>query len=186
MDVNWKELAASAQEGDQQAYRQLLESILPWIRRRVAGKLFDPDGVDDLCQEVLIAVHRSLHTWHPTKEFHPWLAAIIHYKYVDYIRKWGNVSAREVGGEAGAEILDRQSGRTPSPAAISEGPGDELLAALNSLPEKQRRSVELLKLEGLSVKEAAARTGMSESAVKVSAHRAYKALKKILKVRPYE
>jgi RNA polymerase sigma-70 factor (ECF subfamily) len=55
-----------------------------------------------------------------------------------------------------------------------------LLDALQQLPDKQRRVVELLKLEGFSVKEAALKLGMTESALKVSAHRAYKAMKVFL------
>jgi RNA polymerase sigma-70 factor (ECF subfamily) len=39
-----------------------------------------------------------------------------------------------------------------------------------------RRAIECVKLDGLSVAEAAGRCGMSESAVKVNVHRGLKAL----------
>ena len=51
---------------------------------------------------------------------------------------------------------------------------------LAQLPDKQRRPIELVKLEGRSVAEAAASTGLSISAVKVGIHRGLKALAKRL------
>jgi RNA polymerase sigma-70 factor (ECF subfamily) len=51
------------------------------------------------------------------------------------------------------------------------------------LPGKQRRVIELLKLQELSVREVAARVGMSESAVKVTAFRGYEAIRKMMGVR---
>ena len=47
---------------------------------------------------------------------------------------------------------------------------------LAQLPERQRLPIVHMKLEGLSVAEAAKRTGMSESAIKVGVHRGLKAL----------
>jgi RNA polymerase sigma-70 factor (ECF subfamily) len=47
---------------------------------------------------------------------------------------------------------------------------------LDRLPPAKRQLVKDIKLDGVSVAEAAARTGMSESAVKVSVHRAIKSL----------
>lgn len=51
---------------------------------------------------------------------------------------------------------------------------------LAHLPDKQRRPIELVKLEGRSVAEAAHATGLSVSAVKVGIHRGLKALAKRL------
>ncbi len=55
-------------------------------------------------------------------------------------------------------------------------------AALKALPSRQRDVVEGMKLRDESVRDVAERLGMSESAVKVTAHRGYQALKKILGV----
>jgi RNA polymerase sigma-70 factor (ECF subfamily) len=55
-----------------------------------------------------------------------------------------------------------------------------LQRALQSLSERQREVIQLLKLQGLSVREIAAQTGMTESSVKVSAHRGYRALRRLL------
>jgi RNA polymerase sigma-70 factor, ECF subfamily len=61
---------------------------------------------------------------------------------------------------------------------------DDLENAINGLPKSQKIAVTLLKIDGLSVKEAAAKTGTSESAIKTNAHRAYKNLRKKLRAIP--
>ena len=57
---------------------------------------------------------------------------------------------------------------------------DSLHEAVRDLPDGQRRAIELLKLKELSLKEASAITGSSESALKVATHRAISTLRKKL------
>ena len=52
--------------------------------------------------------------------------------------------------------------------------------AVAGLPERQRQVIELLKFEDLSVRDVAARLGMSEANVKVTAHRGYRALRRLI------
>src|SRR5258708_6143785 len=49
--------------------------------------------------------------------------------------------------------------------------------ALADLPDSQREALEMVKLEGLSVEEAAARSGVSPGALRVRIHRGYRALR---------
>jgi RNA polymerase sigma-70 factor (ECF subfamily) len=60
------------------------------------------------------------------------------------------------------------------PSAVESGLDLERLMA--QLTPKARQAIQFVKLDGLSVSEAAARSGMSESAIKVSVHRGLKAL----------
>jgi RNA polymerase sigma-70 factor (ECF subfamily) len=53
---------------------------------------------------------------------------------------------------------------------------NDLTRLLSQLPDKMRRAIQAVKLDGLSVVEAASQCGMSESAVKVNVHRGLKAL----------
>jgi RNA polymerase sigma-70 factor (ECF subfamily) len=55
-----------------------------------------------------------------------------------------------------------------------------------ALPARQRDVIVGLKFEDRSVREVAGRMGMSESAVKVTAHRGYRALKRVLGVESRE
>ena len=52
--------------------------------------------------------------------------------------------------------------------------------AVRALPDGQRQAIELLKLQELSLKEAAVRSGTSVGALKVATHRAIGALRKAL------
>ena len=79
-------LMAAAQKGDAASYRVLLAEVQLWLeryfRRRVA-----PAQLDDLVQEVMVAVHAKRATWDPTRAFLPWLAAIARYRWIDHLRK---------------------------------------------------------------------------------------------------
>jgi len=63
---------------------------------------------------------------------------------------------------------------------------DAIHAAVAMLPARQREVVQSLKLQEESVREVAGRLRMSESAVKVTAHRGYRTLKRLLGVRTRE
>jgi RNA polymerase sigma-70 factor (ECF subfamily) len=54
---------------------------------------------------------------------------------------------------------------------------------LATLPDRWRVPIERTKLDGQSVTEAAAATGMSESAIKVGVHRGLQALARLIKER---
>jgi RNA polymerase sigma-70 factor (ECF subfamily) len=58
--------------------------------------------------------------------------------------------------------------------------GRALRDAVESLPPGQREAIRLLKLNEMSLKEAAAVSGMSVAALKVATHRALKNLRKLL------
>jgi RNA polymerase sigma-70 factor (ECF subfamily) len=163
-----------AQDGDAHAYRELLEStraILQVYVRRVLGRmgLADPGEVEDRVQEILLALHDKRHTYDPRRPFLPWLFAISRYKLIDYGR--GRRRApRSVPVESVEDMLE-------APVFAEPGAAHELAALLGALTPRAREALELVKIEGLSVAEAAARTRMSESALKVTVHRALKHLR---------
>ena len=64
---------------------------------------------------------------------------------------------------------------------LQEGLDDQLHLALEALPEGNRRAVELLKIRGLTLEEAAKELGISVAALKVRAHRGYERMRKVLK-----
>jgi RNA polymerase sigma-70 factor (ECF subfamily) len=80
-----------------------------------------------------------------------------------------------VDDEAVARQVDTRS--DAALPAVSE----RLALAMASLPRVQREVVSLLKFDDLSVREVAARLGLSESAVKTTAHRGYARLRSKVK-----
>ena len=166
---NWSELAGLAQKGDKSAYSSLLKSLIPYIGNFLAGKLNNADAIEDITQEVLVSVHKSLHTYSPDLKFKPWLISIINFRKADYLRRYYR-KRRNV--EVGLENIEFQKQYVTKTEYAGEYIDVE--KALSRLPEKQRHIFELVKIHGYTAQEAADETGMSVSAVKVSVHRAQK------------
>jgi RNA polymerase sigma-70 factor (ECF subfamily) len=168
----------AAQRGDASAYedclRELAAMLRGYYRRRLAAL---PDEVEDLVQETLIAVHNQRHTYDPRRPLTAWVHAIAKYKYVDLVR-------RRAGRDALNEPLDDDLEAFTSSDHEAADAKRDLRKLLETLPDRHRRPIELVKIEGLSVAEAAARAGMSESAVKVGVHRGLKALAELIRRHP--
>jgi len=161
---------AGAQQGDGAAYRALLDDIAPMVRRFARQRVRDADDADDLYQEIVMALHRARHTYEPTRPFEPWFFAIAR-----------RVAARRHGERVARDARELLVRTTPEIAV--DGDGDVKLAlerALLHLPPEQRQAFELLKLDGLSVDAAAPRAHTTVGALKVRAHRAYRALRRFL------
>lgn len=157
-------LMVLSQQGDRQAYAALLEACQRWLRgyysRRIA-----PAQLDDLVQETLIALHTKRASWDATRPFLPWLAAIARYRWVDHLRRRYRAEERELH-----EDLIGSDDEPAIAARITLG------RLLGLLPPAQQRVIALVKIEGLSIAEASAATGQSESLVKINIHRGLKRL----------
>jgi RNA polymerase sigma-70 factor (ECF subfamily) len=116
-------------------------------------------------------LHRARHTYDPSRPLEPWLFAIARNVATDHARRRLNRMSWEVLVDSPPEL----------PADPAGGIEQQLEQALGQLSPPQREAFEMLKLEGLSVEEAAARAGTTVGALKVRAHRAYKMLKAILR-----
>jgi RNA polymerase sigma-70 factor (ECF subfamily) len=175
-DLEWSILMARAQNGDGEAYRRLLEDVAPYLRSLAVRRHRDPSDVEDAVQDILLTVHAVRQTYDPTRPFGPWLVTIANRRLVDRLRRQGRLRSRETALTAAHETFPA------SQANIDQEMSDrrELEAALDNLPPGQRQAVRLLKLEELSLKEAAAATGMSVAALKVATHRALKSLREML------
>ena len=164
---------AAAQAGDEEAYRVLLEELLPIVRRQVRSRISAAADAEDVVQNALIAIHRGRHTYRPERPFGPWMRTVVRHCIID--------SFRERGRRAAREVIVEEPELFAEPAEV-EVPGSEqlsppLVEALEALPPKQRQAVELIHLHGLSVAEASIRAGVSPGALKVRAHRGYRALR---------
>ncbi|MCD8566454.1 MAG: sigma-70 family RNA polymerase sigma factor [Alphaproteobacteria bacterium] len=167
----WGELARAAQAGDKKAYNRLLSEIFPYVRNIIIGRLSNTEAADDIAQDVLLSIHKSLHTYDPVRPFMPWLMAIVSFRRADYLRSH---YARRQNVQTGLDDpIFEKTHVTESPYA---GELKDIEAALSDLPEKQRRLFELVRVEGYSMEEAAGIMRMGVSAVKVSVHRTLKKL----------
>lgn len=115
-----------------------------------------------------MALHTRRHTYDPNELFMPWVYAIARYKLVDHLRRTRASLVNVPLEDAGELAAQDEHGGVES--------GHDMNKLLRELPDKMRRAVQSVKLDGLSVAEAARRCEMSESAVKVNAHRGLKLL----------
>lgn len=174
-DVDWSILMARAQEGDQAAYHRLLQEITPYLRSLAARRYRDANDAEDSVQDVLLTVHSIRQTYDPTRPFAPWLVAIASRRFIDRLRRQGRTRNREIPLTAEHETFCQPA------ANLDERPDRrELEGMVNNLPPAQQSAVRLLKLKELSLKEAAAVSGMSITSLKVNTHRALKSLRKML------
>jgi RNA polymerase sigma-70 factor, ECF subfamily len=169
-EAGLKPLWLRAQAGDEAAYREALTRIAGrlrgFYRRRLAAL---PDEVEDLVQETLLALHLQRGTYDPSLPVSAWVHAIARHKLVDLWRRRGRHEALHVPLD---DLLD-----SLEVAASEEQPAHHDLAALlKALPAAQRDAIMMMKVEGLSVAEASARSGVSASALKVRVHRGLRRL----------
>lgn len=166
-DDSWRELMIAAQRGDAAAYRRVLIEARSWLRSYYSKRL-PASMVEDLVQEVLLSLHAKRHTYDPTRPFGPWLAAIARYKWIDRLRAMRD----SVTEELPETLAVRDHGEAVQRARILE-------TLLQRLKPAQANAIRLVKLEGLSIKEAAERLGQTISLVKVNVHRGLRHLSEL-------
>jgi len=170
-------LMTAGLEGDAAAHRRLLKQLSGHLRAYFKGRLarvgLSLTDAEDLVQETLIAIHTRRHTYDLSKPLTPWVYAIARYKLVDHLR--GRKTAIfDIPLENAEEI-------TASEDDMAVESGIDLHKLMSRLPVKMREAIQLVKLDELSVSEAAQRSGMSESAVKMSVHRGVRALAELIR-----
>jgi RNA polymerase sigma-70 factor (ECF subfamily) len=172
-------LMQAAQAGDAHAYAQLLDEIAPRLRRIVRGqrRFLKTEDIEDLVQDILLSLHAVRATYDPQRPFMPWLMAIMRNRLADGARRYTRRAAHEVLVETlpvtfsdEETNIDNDGYRDP----------EALRQSIRNLPAGQREAIEMLKLREMSLKEAAAASGTSIGALKVSVHRAMATLRKTL------
>ena len=156
--------------GDAASYRLFLDGLSAhlraYLRRRLASL---PDEVEDLLQELLLAIHNHRHTYDQARPLTPWVQAIARYKLADLHRRRGR-------NEAVQDPLDVDHPLLTSVDHEAMEARHDIEKLLALLPDRHRLPILCVKIAGTSVSDAARLMGMSESAVKVGIHRGLKAL----------
>jgi RNA polymerase sigma-70 factor (ECF subfamily) len=170
-----RDLFSRGLAGDAAAYHAFLKDLSAYLRAFLRKRLAAlPDEVEDLVQESLLAVHNQRHTYDTGLPLTAWVHAIAKYKLVDLLRRR---AARD-------QLTDPFDDEHEVLGAVDTDATDarrDVAKLLERLPARQRLPIVHVKLEGLSVVEAARLTGMSESAIKVGVHRGMKTLAALIR-----
>jgi RNA polymerase sigma-70 factor (ECF subfamily) len=174
-ETRLKALMLAALAGDAVSYRTLLAQLTPHLRAFFQRRLGNSADAEDLVQETLIAIHTKRATYDPALPFTAWLHAIARYKLIDHFRRSGKRRTLPL------EEADAVFAEEDVEAVTAKRDVEQLLA---KLPRAKSDLLRQVKIEGLSTAEAAERTGLSESGVKVGVHRALKALSAMIGQKP--
>jgi RNA polymerase sigma-70 factor (ECF subfamily) len=169
-------LMRQAQDGDSESYRRLLVRIKEMVSLYVGNSFrrfhkSSQEAQEDVLQDILLAIHQKRATYDPQQYFLPWMYAIARYKIIDHFRRQKNFKTIALDEEL--ENIEALMS-----IEVEAGTEQDLTQLLETLPAKQKEILMLVKLDGLSMEEAAKKTGYSVSDIKVSVHRAIKTLQK--------
>jgi RNA polymerase sigma-70 factor (ECF subfamily) len=175
----FRALMIGAQRGDVLSYGELLRELAPWIARfvRLRQPYLTRETVEDVTQEILISLHSVRATYDAARPFLPWLKTIARNRIIDEARRYYRSDAHEVRAGTPPE---RPIVETTNPSHETYADRAILSAAIRKLPPKQRKAIQLLKIEEMSLIEAQRVTGMSIGSLKVAVHRGIKSLQKLL------
>lgn len=163
-----------ALEGDPVAYENLLSTVAKLVRGYLMNSIRGREGVsmvEDLVQEVLLAIHIKKHLYRSDQPILPWIFAIARYKLID---AWRADKRRPSLVSLDAEP-EGMGGLEPAEPLHAQMPEWEDL--LEGLTDRQKEILSLAKRDGMPLSQVAQKMNMSLSAIKVAIHRAIKLLR---------
>src|SRR5256714_13200209 len=120
-----RELVRSAQRGEAQAFRRLVEKYQRRVYQLALGMLKDPDEAMDIAQETFVRVHRYLPSFKGDSSFFTWTYRIAMNLCLDEQRRKGRLERVDVEQGDEAEI---EAAMDPPSAALA-GPQRQALNA---------------------------------------------------------
>ncbi|MGP8232611.1 MAG: sigma-70 family RNA polymerase sigma factor [Methylovirgula sp.] len=167
----WSSLLRAANAGDSLAYQRLLRELAPvlraFVRRLLARTSSGSAEVEDIVQEILLAIHLKRQTWIETAPVTPWVFTIARHKTIDALRRRGRHI--DIPIDDFAESLAANT-EEPNLASVY------IDRQLGTLPEVQRKVVQAIAVAGDSISEAAEKLTMTQGAVRVALHRGLAAI----------
>ncbi|HEY2031018.1 MAG TPA: sigma-70 family RNA polymerase sigma factor [Myxococcales bacterium] len=173
-------LLTRAQEGDVRAFEDLLRAHLPQIRRFARALAPVEADADDLAQEALVKVYKSIRLFRYQSAFSTWLYAVVRNTFLDAAK---SRAGRQRGRE---DALEDRHARTKAEAPLAdeqlsaEEEKERLWRALRRVPPEFRSALVLFDLEGRSYDELSAIEGVPVGTVKSRLFRGRALLRKIL------
>ena len=157
-------------------YREHVTDVTRFVARRVA----DPHTVADLTAEVFLAVIASAHSYRPSRGTPvAWLYGIARNVIAGERRRAAH-ELRTASRIAGRRLLDGDDIARLEERIDAESPGRAACQALAGLPPDERAVLELVAIDGLAVKDAAAALGIRQGTARVRLHRARRAARQAI------
>ncbi len=175
--VSDERLIQRFQQGDSGSFDPLYERYLPVVYKRVRYVVPEAD-VEDVTQEVFLAVLKSLSTFRGESLFSTWLRTLTNHKVAEYYRRRNRKQDPPEAPLAEAETLS-DGGNAPQ---LEERIA--LRNALAAMPPKYREVILLRFSDGMQFDEIARTMGANLETTKSLFRRAVAALRKNLDTKP--
>ena len=171
-DATDEQLVTRAQKGDKEAFLTLYNRYFNKVYNRVRSRIPTHD-VDDVTQEIFMAVVRSIARFRHQSRFNTWLYTIVNRQIADYYRR------RNRRGRAEQQPISLEAVTYNEPSYEHERMDEkaDVRRALNLVPEHYREVVMLRFADGLTFAEIADQLGKSLEAVKSLYRRAIQAIR---------
>jgi len=159
-------------DGDDAAFGELYDVLAPKLYRYLLRQTREPAGAEDLLQQTLLKLHASRGSFFRGGEVIPWAFAIARRLFIDGYRRRRREAEHQEAHPPEEGVVDGAEQLLSAKRAALE-----LDRELRRLPEPQRVVFELMREDGLSLREVAEVLGTTTNAVKLRAHRAHVALR---------
>jgi RNA polymerase sigma-70 factor, ECF subfamily len=162
--------------GDDAAFSELYDALSPRLLQFLVRQTRDDSRAEDLLQQTMLQIHCARGRFLQGADVLPWAFAIARRLVIDSYRR----RRHEVASGADPAGTVTSPHQPVDERLHSMRLAHDLERELARLPEPQRIAFELVKKDGLSMKEAAQVLGTTVTAIKLRAHRAYVALREAL------
>lgn len=185
MTITDKTLIEAIKAGNQNAFRELVETYQNLVANTCYGLLQNATDAEDVTQEVFIQVYRSIDKFRGDSKLATWLYRIATTRSIDLLRKRKRRSRVQsfqtfFGGEEAALQIEDNKSRSPQQTLENQERAAVLAKAVARLPESQQVAFTLCKYEDLSYQQIAEIMDRSLSSVESLLFRAKKNLRKYL------
>lgn len=181
-----EELVAAYLKGNQAAFEEIVRRYEDRLYRLSYRMLGNHHDALDAVQEILVKLMAALPKFEGRSRFGTWVYRLAANTCLDIRRKRGRTAAEsleatlEFSPAASLAILDDEPADNPDLYLEQQYRENVVRAALDKLPENQRRLLELRDLEDFSNSQVADMLGIEVGALKARLHRARQALKRVL------
>lgn len=167
-----RQFIAKAQQGDLDAFRQLVDRHQRRAFGVALGLVRDENDAHELVQDAFLRVYRGLATFQNNSSFFTWLYRIVTNLAIDLIRKPGRqlVDIDEERFETDEQdadfpLISKVDGADPIDVVRRQEIAGRLKAALDALPDYHRDVILMREIDGLSYEEMAANMGVSKGTI---------------------
>ena len=175
-------LVRRVQARDEMAFREIVERYQTKVFSIIYGILRNHNDAEDISQQVFAKVYFSIKNFDSRSSLLTWIYKITVNECYDYLRK---KRVRKLVYESDFSADDAQRMEASEPAVDQAAPVDKQLAQrdlvmklLSKVSQEDRNLILLKEVEGHSVEELAAMTGLNENTIKVKLFRARQKLVK--------